>query len=521
MSQPSNLPLLDSTCSRIRVTLGVLAMWWLSVTPSTLIADDVDGLAAARAVEQQFVDVIDRCEDAVVSIVRGGTPNDDQRRAVPFRQRGPVDQSLDLSSAPEAFGSGVIIASEAVGDGRYVLTNDHVLRASSEATSTDIRDPVYVRLSNHRSVRAIVIASDPRSDLAVLQLNLTGSGMDPSEVTPLPMGDATNARKGQMVLAMGNPYAIARDGAASASWGIISNISRPAPKENEEELPGNGATATIHEYGTLLHVDTRLDLGMSGGALLNLNGELIGLTTSLAALKGYEKSVGYAIPIDDSMRRVIDSLLHGFEVEYGFLGIHTEDVDRGRFPLPGGQKSAARASFVSAGSPAARGGLRNQDVILSINERPVFAASDLMREIGLLGPGANARLQVWRARERRTARADVTLGKWPVMDDSLIIATKQRYPEWRGIRVDYPTGRRRFLTSDVMDTYHRAVLILNVVDESPAQLAGLRPGDFIAAVDDVKVETPQEFYEAVANLSGRVTLTRLDGTQLELRQSDN
>ena len=493
----------------------------LAATNSSVIADDVEGLAAALAVEQRFVDVIARCEGAVVSIVRGGASDDEKRRAVPFRQRGPIDQSLDLSSAPETFGSGVIIASEAGGDGRFVLTNDHVLRSASETTSTDVRDPVHVRLSNHHSVRAFVIASDPRSDLAVLQLNLMGSGIDPSEVTPLPLGDATNARKGQMVLAMGNPYAIARDGAASASWGIISNISRPAPQEDEEEVPGSGAGATIHEYGTLLHVDTRLDLGMSGGALLNLDGELIGLTTSLAALKGYEKSVGYAIPIDESMRRVIDSLLQGFEVEYGFLGIHTEDVEPGRFPLPSGQLSAARASFVSAGSPAARGGLRNHDLILSINDRPVLGASDLMREIGLLGPGAQARLQVWRVRQRRPMRADVTLGKWPVIDDSQIVATRQRFPDWRGLRVDYPTGRRRFLTSDVMDTYHHAVLILNVDDESPAQSAGLRPGDFITAVGDVKVETPDQFHDAVANLSGSVTLTRLDGTQLQLTDSNN
>ena len=485
------------------------------------IADDVEGLAAARAVEQRFVDVIDRCEGAVVSIVRGGDASDEQRRVMPFRQRGPIDQSLDLRSAPETFGSGVIIASEKGGDSRFVLTNDHVLRTAGEATGTDVRDPVHVFLANHRRVRAIVIASDPRSDLAVLQLNLAGSGIDPQSVTPLPLGDATDVRKGQMVLAMGNPYAIARDGSASASWGIISNISRPAPKEDDEAIPGSGDGATIHEYGTLLHVDTRLDLGMSGGALLNLDGELIGLTTSLAALKGYEQSVGYAIPIDESMRRVIDSLLEGHEVEYGFLGIHTEDVEPGRFPLPGGQMSAARASFVSSGSPAERGGLRSHDVILSINDHPVLGASDLMREIGLLGPGAHASLQVWRAPERRTMRADVTLGKWPVADDSKIIATNPRYQDWRGLQVDYPTGRRRFLTSDVMETYLHAVLILSVADGSPAQSAELRPGDFITAVSDIKVETPRQFHHAVANLSGPVTLTRLDGTQIELTDSPN
>ncbi len=491
--------------------------------PSTLVnAGDLDGLAAARAVEQQFVDVIARCEGAVVSIVRLGHPSGDERRPLRLPQRGRVnDRAIDLSSAPVTFGSGVIIAAEADGDDRFVLTNDHVLRLAGEATSANLRDPIDVQLSNHRSVRALVVASDPRSDLAVLKLNLSGTGIDPADVVPLPLGDATNARKGQLVLALGNPYAIARDGAASASWGIISNISRPAPKQDNDQAPGNGAGATIHEYGTLLHVDTRLDVGTSGGALVDLEGNLIGLTTSLAALQGYEKSVGYAIPVDDAMQRVIESLLKGYEVEYGFLGIHTEDVSPGEMQLPGGRMSAARAMFVSSGSPAARGGLRNRDVILSINDQPVFAANDLMREIGLLGPGASARLEVWRPREGRRARADVTLGKWPVVDDSQIVATKDRYPTWRGLRVDYPTGRRRFLTSDVMEEYHHAVLILSITEESSAEAGGLRPGDFVRAVGSVSVETPQQFHDAVAALSGPVTLTRLDGTQIELADPEN
>ncbi|MEZ6054127.1 MAG: trypsin-like peptidase domain-containing protein [Planctomycetaceae bacterium] len=479
-------------------------------------------MAAARAIEKQFVDVIARCEGAVVSIVRRGPAEADPRQQLPLPRRNRVqDRVIDLSSAPMTFGAGVIIASEVDGNGRFVLTNDHVLRASREATSADIRDPIEVRLSNHRSVRALVVASDPRSDLAVLKLNLTGSGIDPADVVPLTLGDATNARKGQLVLALGNPYAIGRDGAASASWGIISNISRPLPKQGDEQEANEGVGASIHEYGTLLHIDTRLDLGMSGGALIDLEGNLIGLTTSLAALDGYEKSVGFAIPVDAAMRRVIETLLQGFEVEYGFLGIHTGDVSPVNFPLPDGQESAAEALFVSSGSPAARGGLRNRDVILSINEIPVLSPNDLMREIGLSGAGVNARLEVWRGTEGRRLRADVTLGKWPVVDDSQIVATNDRYPLWRGLRVDYPTGRRRFLTSDVMEEYHHAVLILNVTENSPAQAGGLRPGDFVRSVGEVPVETPQQFHEAVAELSGTVTLTRLDGTHIEVPDVEN
>ena len=123
-----------------------------------------------------------------------------------------------------------------------------------------------------------------------------------------------------MVLSLGNPYAIARDGSASVSWGMIGNISRrPAPVRQRDLGPPEAKT--IHQYGTLLQVDTRMELGTSGGALVDLRGKLVGITTSLAALEGYEKSVGFAIPIDSFSRRVIETLCRGYEVEYGFLGL--------------------------------------------------------------------------------------------------------------------------------------------------------------------------------------------------------
>ncbi len=472
-----------------------------------------------RAIEQQFVDVIARCEGAVVSIARNKrTVGDPRWRGNPLRRGRPVDRPIDLTSLPAAFGSGVIIATEATGDGRFVLTNYHVLQPEADPHGTAAREPVTVRLSNHRVVRAAVIAADPRSDLAVLRLDLSGSGINPADVQPIPLGDATDIRKGQFVLALGNPYAIARDGSASASWGLISNISRRAAGEGDDSSAAQTGE-TIHELGTLLHVDTRLSLGTSGGALVNLDGELVGLTTSLAALEGYEKSVGFAIPIDAAMRRVIGSLLKGYEVEYGFLGIHPGDVRPDELRMRGGpvdQISAARAIFVAAGSPAAQGGLRGDDLILRINDEPVLNAEDLMREIGLLGPGATATIDVWRPSNRRNLRAEVALGKWPVLDDSRIVSTNRRYPSWRGIDVDYPTARRRFLTSDVMERYHHAVLVLSVADGTAAHEAGLRPGDFVTHVANVAVETPQQFHGAVGGLTEAVTLTRLDGTRVEI-----
>src|SRR5690606_631143 len=265
------------------------------------------------------------------------------------------------------------------------------------------------------------------------------------------------------------------------------------------------------------HVDTRLDLGMSGGALLNLKGELIGLTTSLAALQGYEKSVGYAIPLDAAMRRIIDELVRGLEVEYGFLGVHPADATRQELKfqrVPGEYLAAARTEFVAWDSPAAQAGLLQDDLILKINNQPVRSAADLMREVGLQAPGAVVRLFVWRRTERRMLTLDARLGKWPVQDDAQIVATANRYPHWRGVRVDYPTGRRRLQTSDIMERYHRAVLITEVEPGSPAHAAGLRVGDFVSHVEEVSVETPREFHAATQGVDDDARLVRLDGSQV-------
>jgi serine protease Do len=489
-----------------------------------------DALSSALAIERTFAEVIAGAESGVVSIARRDLRADSEPQLWnrPFGRR-PGQESISLSDVPEFFGTGVVIARDDAGSRRYVLTNDHVLRGGRpDAPSPDSKispNLVFdVYLSSHRRVQARVIAADPRSDLAVLELDLNAAAIPADEVRPLKLGDASDIRKGQLVLAMGNPYAIARDGSASASWGIVSNISRRPAGQEDGQPPGS---ETIHQYGTLLHVDTRLDLGMSGGALLNLEGELIGLTTSLAALRGYEKSVGYAIPIDAAVRRIIDDLLQGLEVEYGFLGVHPADAGRQdlRFQrVPEEYTAAARTEFVAWDSPAAQAGLQQDDLILEINGEPILSAADLMREVGLLAPETSAEMLVWRRSERRKLSLKARLGKWPVHDDSQLVVTANRYPSWRGVRVDYPTARRRLQTSDIMERYHRAVLIIEVQPESAAEIAGLRVGDFVTHVEDVAVETPREFHAAVRGLTRQANLVRLDRSRvvvpLDARDAD-
>ncbi|GAG00426.1 unnamed protein product, partial [marine sediment metagenome] len=247
-----------------------------------------------------------------------------------------------------------------------------------------------------------------------------------------------------------------------------------------------------------------------GGAVLNLQGELIGIATSLAALEGYEKSVGYAVPVDESGRRIIDTLTRGHEVEYGFLGVQPEDIRREDLRRRGvdatfAQISAARIATVFAESPAGQSGLEPGDVVLAVNDHPIFGQYDLMRHIAQLGPQATARLRIWRYKQRRELNIRVELGKWPVYEDEAIIATIPRFPPWRGLTVDFPTARSKYMQGPFHRQFH-AVLVTRIAEQSPAGNSDLKEGDFITHVDDKPVTTPTQFQRAIRGQSGEVTL---------------
>lgn len=521
-----------TAAARHRLWSGGLPPRWLMVAlvmmgTSALPGQDRDDLTAALAVQRTFVRAIKRSETSVVSIARVRRsrvltqPAATNPFGLRFRNRNLATERQDPTSPefiPSDFGSGIVIADPEHKDRRLILTDYHVVRGGPPDGESKSRSPyaIYVRFADKRGYEASIVAADPRSDLAVLSIDFSALGIGPSDVKPIRFAESPAFHKGQLVLALGNPYAIARDGSASASWGMISNMSRrPAPVTGSPLDPEARRKETIHHFGTLLQVDTRLNLGTSGGALLNLRGELIGITTSLAALNGYETSVGYAVPLNAATKRIITSLIRGHEVEYGFLGVQPRDVSPAelrRLSDSIAQSSAAMCVRVFANSPARLGGLQPGDIVLEVNGHRVTGRYDLMRLIGELGPGTTARLRVWRGRERSLR---VSLGKWPVFDEDGIIATRPRHRPWRGLLVDYSTARSKFIPYPYQ--YHQAVVALRVDARSSADRAELKAGDFITHVNKTAVRTPHEFYRAVAALNGKVTLTLADGRRLILQ----
>jgi serine protease Do len=456
------------------------------------------GLATVAALEDALVNAIARAERSVVSIARvdptaapGVAAEDVRRRPLdPFPMAdltppGPTDPDF----IPHEFGTGVIVDRAGL-----VVTNAHVVDEKCEH---------WIYTADRRVFRAKIKGLDARSDLAILEIERADDAGTAFE--PIVLGDAAGLRKGQFVAALGNPYAIARDGQASASWGIVSNLSRksgPLPATDGE----SDGKDTLHHFGTLIQTDCRLNLGTSGGALINLKGEMIGLTTSTAAIAGYEQAAGFAIPVDDIFRRALEALKKGEEVEFGFLGISRDNLMaderlRGR--------TGVRVKSVQANTPAAKAGLVEDDVILAIDGRPLFDTDALMLALASMPPATQVELSVERRPRDEKGRLvprperkqlQATLAKYRVRGRQVVTAPRKK---WRGLRVDYATA-----FPSPFRGFESGVVVLEVESGSPADRAGLRAQDVISLVETVPVETPDQFLREAGRRKGVVSLKR-------------
>jgi serine protease Do len=386
-----------------------------------------------------------------------------------------AERALDLrlpDSVPESYGSGLVIDSAG-----YVLTCAHVVRNAKK---------VFVRLPGGKGSYADIHALDSRSDLAVLHLLELPAGLK-----PVTFGDGKPLRKGQFVVGLANPYRAGyRDGSPSASLGIVSNLSRRAPAAMRET---DRILQSFHRYGTLIQTDVRLSLGCSGGALLNLDGEVVGITTALAALDGIDAPGGFAVPVDARMRQIIEALRRGEEVEYGFLGVTLlpESLPGRGVPING----------VIFNGPAARAGLQAGDVLTAINGKPVRGNDDLFLQIGSLTVGSPVRLEVNRRGESISLR-QVPLAKLYVAEPSL---ASHQPPAPGGLRVDYASVlSQRSGGPRIPD----GVLIREVVPGSAAQRIDLLQVDrLITQVNGTPVVTPGDFYKEMERSGSRAQLT--------------
>jgi S1-C subfamily serine protease len=470
----------------IIVLLSVVAAWRAApAAPAAPAGHELSGPAVAAAIEDAVVEAIARAEKSVVAIARVRRerpgelaplefrPDPFGRRFTPLHPPRPGDPDF----IPNEYAAGVVVDARGL-----ILTVYHLLAEDSD---------YWVTTSLRKTFRASIKAADPRSDLAVLAIDAT-------DLVPIPLGNAAELKKGQFVIALGNPYAIAHDGSPSAAWGIVANIGRKLTPSAEDSE--SGSRRTLYQFGALIQTDAKLNIGNSGGALLNLRGEMVGLTIAAVSPAGFESAAGYAIPVDQTFRRVIETLKQGREVEYGFLGVQPVNLkpEESRGGLRG-----LRVDRVVPGTPAARAGLRTDDLITAVNGQPVHDADDLVLQVGRLPVEALVRLDI--VRQGRPQRVEVTLAKFPVRGKKIFTVPA---PDWRGMRVDYPTAlaeldprmRATLAFSD------EGVIVSGVEENSPAWRAGIRRGMLVSEVAGKSVRTPREFHAAVAGHHGTVML---------------
>ena len=381
-------------------------------------------------------------------------------------------------------GSGVIIS----GAG-YVVTNAHVVARSNDAT-------VYIP-SDKREYRAEVVGRDPTTDIAVLRMLEVGLEGDP----PLPvasLGDSDALEVGEWVLAVGSPFKLTN----SFTSGIVSALNR-----------GNvGAIPDEFAIEDFVQTDAAINPGSSGGAIVNLRGEVVAVVTAIASESGVSAGYGFAVPINLA-RVVAEDLIRYGQVRRGYLGVEVFPMKRDDAREAGmARVRGVLVTGVVSGGPADQAGVRTGDVLLEVGGRPVNEPNQFQSRLALAHPGETVTISVWRGGGERTLRArmadpsDPSLERWlasaPVApgapaqtDEPREEIARSESPDW-GVRF-------RDLTRAERRQFERGAFVEAIEPGSAAELDGLPRGTVVVAVEDQPVATAEEAQAALARQARR------------------
>ena len=405
-----------------------------------------------RRVAEEVIPVV--VEVQVVNIVRRQFPSFPSPFEFFF---GEPRQPEEREYRRPGLGSGVMVRRQ--GDEVYVLTNHHVVEGAEE---------IQITLADDRSFDATLVGSDERRDLAVV------SFVTDEEVPLARMGDSDELHVGDWAFAIGNPLGFQ----STLTAGVISAIGRnPGPQSG---MP------TLTEF---IQTDAAINRGNSGGPLVNLRGEVIGINTWIASQTGGSIGLGFAIPINVA-KRTIEGLITDGRVSYGWLGITTGDVGeavREALELPSSQGAFVHNVF--RGSPAQEAGLLPGDFILEIDGRRVEGSNDLVRKVADLRPEEEYTF----ALVRDTERMQVVVRTGIRAEEAELARQSQNL--WPGLAVTPITDEVREDLS--LDRNAGTVIVGSVVTGGPAHTAGIRSGDIIQRVNNHTVGDLREFYRLI------------------------
>lgn len=378
----------------------------------------------------------------------------------PFQGNGGQDGSgaTEGTEIPAGSGSGIMIAQK--GQVVYVMTNNHVVEQA---------DSYLVRTSNNSEYKAELVGADKNRDIAVLKFTAEG------RVDLARLGDSSKTQAGDIVFAVGSPYGIQN----TITQGIVSAVGR-----NAKDFRRTGSAGS--NFTDYIQTDASINQGNSGGALVNIQGEVIGVNTWIATQTGGSVGLGFAVPINNAAKVATDIIEKG-KVEYGWLGVsglELPEVDKRAMNLSG--KDGAFVGSVIWDSPAAKAGLRPGDLLLSIDGETLASSNDLVRAVS--GRNPNTTVVFKYLRDGKNLEAKVTLG---IRDeDKLMNGT------WPGFVVTSVTEsiQKRLKGTIAINQ----VLISEVAQGSAAAEVGIGEGDVITGLNGQTVKTLADYYRILA-----------------------
>lgn len=480
------MPPTKQVCSRLRLSLSLFVLGVLFISCTTCVQSSVPAPRAASdatALEhvfiptpalasyiagEQSVTIADIAEKSVPSVVNISATRTIKQRPMELSPlfRNPFFrdffgerpfESIPKERKQNALGSGVIASTEGI-----ILTNNHVVENAEE---------LKITLWDGREFEAIIVGTDPKSDVAVLRLKTKPEGL-----VALPFGDSASLRLGEVVIAIGNPFGVGQ----TVTMGIVSALDR-----------GN---VGIVDYGDFIQTDAAINPGNSGGALVNMRGELVGINTAILSRSGGYQGVGFAIPAHLA-EPTMHSLLKDGKVVRGWLGVGIQDLNQTLADAMGLKvKKGVLVSDVTDSSPAAKAGFKRRDVIVAIDGKAITSTSRLRNQIAIAGPKTKLILDIWRDGKKRILK--VTLGE--LSGDSATASPAAPVDsDVLGITVTAidSSARQKFAISE---TLREGVVVTKVDPTSRAAMAGVRPGDVVVEVNRQPVKDTKGFRSLLA-----------------------
>jgi len=462
----------------------------VAVTGAWLAWSPIAGADTQTAQPPSVVDLVARTSPAVVTVLATqdeqkdaqAMPGDGQESPFPpgspfdefFRRFGMPDGGMGPQS-PEQGPQGVALGSGFVIDhDGYIVTNNHVV---------DHAASVKLRLSDDREFDAKVVGTDAQSDLALIKI-------DAGSLPELPLGDSDKVRVGEDVIAVGNPFGLG----GTVTRGIVSAMARDID---------------AGPYVDFIQTDAAINRGNSGGPLLDLEGEVIGVNSAIYSPNGGSVGVGFAIP-SNTVKTVIGQLRSSGSVERGWLGVSIQNVTPEIASAIGldGTHGALVADVVSGGP--SEGKLKNGDVILSFNGKPVDSSRELPKLVAAAAPDSRVTVGIMRQGKEQTV--DFDLGRF----DADRVASNETGTEKGGVGAASdrlgatlapvtPTEREQLGLDDNVD----GVVITSLDGQGLAADAGLEVGDVILQVGDTAVKKPADVDHALHATKGDAVLLQI------------